>query len=71
MRLPLHSIPGLSSTLFAANGASALNCVFIITNDKSADVVLAGSMSDDDAKKLFPDGGKAPEPYLRVVKQPS
>jgi thioredoxin-dependent peroxiredoxin len=34
-------------------------------------VIIAGSVSDDDAKKLFPDGWKAPKPYLRVVKQPS
>ena len=34
------------------------------------DVIIAGSVSDDDAKKLFPDGWKAPKPYLRVVKQP-
>ncbi|MGA0610448.1 peroxiredoxin [Caldimonas sp. KR1-144] len=35
------------------------------------DVIIAGSVSDDDAKKLFPDGWKAPRPYLRIVKQPS
>ena len=34
------------------------------------DVIIAASVSDDDAKKLFPDGWKAPKPYLRVVKQP-
>ena len=34
------------------------------------DVIIAGSVTDDDAKKLFPDGWKAPKPYLRVVKQP-
>ena len=37
---------------------------------KGEDVIIAGSVSDDDAKKLFPDGWKAPKPYLRVVKQP-
>ena len=35
------------------------------------DVIIAGSVSDDDAKKLFPAGWKAPKPYLRIVKQPS
>ncbi len=35
------------------------------------DVIIAGSVSDDDAKKLFPGGWKSPKPYLRVVKQPS
>ena len=35
------------------------------------DVIIAGSVSDDDAKQLFPQGWKAPKPYLRIVKQPS
>jgi alkyl hydroperoxide reductase subunit AhpC len=35
------------------------------------DVIIAGSVSDEDAKTLFPGGWKAPKPYLRVVKQPS
>ena len=34
------------------------------------DVIIAGSVSDEEAKTLFPDGWKAPKPYLRVVKQP-
>jgi alkyl hydroperoxide reductase subunit AhpC len=34
------------------------------------DVIISGSVSDEDAKKLFPEGWKAPKPYLRVVKQP-
>ena len=34
------------------------------------DVIIAGSVSDDDAKKIWPDGWKAPKPYLRIVKQP-
>jgi len=34
------------------------------------DVIIAGSVSDDEAKTLFPSGWKAPKPYLRVVKQP-
>jgi alkyl hydroperoxide reductase subunit AhpC len=34
------------------------------------DVIIAGSVSDDDAKKMYPDGWKAVKPYLRVVKQP-
>ena len=35
------------------------------------DVIIAGSVSDDDAKKLFPGGWKAPKPYLRITKQPT
>ena len=34
------------------------------------DVIIAGSVNDEDAKKLFPGGWKAPKPYLRIVKQP-
>jgi alkyl hydroperoxide reductase subunit AhpC len=34
------------------------------------DVVIAGSVSDDDAKKMYPDGWRAPKPYLRLVAQP-
>jgi thioredoxin-dependent peroxiredoxin len=34
------------------------------------DVIIAGSVSDEDAKELFPDGWESPLPYMRVVKQP-
>ena len=34
------------------------------------DVIIAGSVSDEDAKKKFPGGWKAPRPYLRIVPQP-
>jgi alkyl hydroperoxide reductase subunit AhpC len=34
------------------------------------DVIIAGSVSDEDAKTLFPGGWKTVKPYLRVVKQP-
>jgi alkyl hydroperoxide reductase subunit AhpC len=34
------------------------------------DVIIAGSVSDDEAKKLFPQGWKAPKPYLRITGQP-
>lgn len=37
---------------------------------KGDDVIIAGSVSDDEAKTLFPAGWKAPKPYLRIVKQP-
>jgi alkyl hydroperoxide reductase subunit AhpC len=37
---------------------------------KGDDVIIAGSVSDDDAKKMFPQGWKAPKPYLRIVKLP-
>jgi len=34
------------------------------------DVIIAGSVSDDDAKKQYPGGWKAPKPYIRIVPQP-
>jgi len=34
------------------------------------DVIIAGAVTDDDAKKLFPQGWKSPKPYIRVVPQP-
>jgi alkyl hydroperoxide reductase subunit AhpC len=37
---------------------------------KGEDVIIAPSMSDDDAKKKFPGGWKTLKPYLRVVPQP-
>jgi len=34
------------------------------------DVIIAGSVTDDDAKKQYPQGWKAPRPYIRIVPQP-
>jgi len=34
------------------------------------DVVIASSVSDEDAKKTYPQGWKALRPYLRIVPQP-
>jgi alkyl hydroperoxide reductase subunit AhpC len=34
------------------------------------DVIISGAVSDDEAKRLYPQGWKAPKPYLRVVPQP-
>ena len=34
------------------------------------DVIISGSVSDEDAKKQFPQGWKAPKPYLRITQQP-
>jgi thioredoxin-dependent peroxiredoxin len=34
------------------------------------DVIIAGSVSDEEAKKLYPSGWKAPKPYIRIVPQP-
>ena len=34
------------------------------------DVIIAGSVSNDEAKEKYPGGWKSPRPYLRIVKQP-
>ena len=34
------------------------------------DVIIAGSVSDDEAKKTYPSGWKSPKPYIRIVPQP-
>jgi alkyl hydroperoxide reductase subunit AhpC len=37
---------------------------------RGEDVIIAGSVSDDEAKRIYPDGWKAPRPYIRIVSQP-
>jgi alkyl hydroperoxide reductase subunit AhpC len=34
------------------------------------DVIIAGSVSNDEAKQKYPEGWKSPKPYLRIVPQP-
>ena len=34
------------------------------------DVIIAGSVSDEEAKKTYPDGWESPRPYIRIVPQP-
>jgi alkyl hydroperoxide reductase subunit AhpC len=34
------------------------------------DVIIAGAVSDAEAKEKYPSGWKAPKPYLRIVPQP-
>jgi hypothetical protein len=33
-------------------------------------VIIAGSVTDEEAKTKYPKGWKAPKPYLRIVAQP-
>ena len=35
------------------------------------DVIIAGSVSDEQARQMYPQGWKAPRPYIRIVPQPS
>jgi alkyl hydroperoxide reductase subunit AhpC len=34
------------------------------------DVIIAGSVSNDEAKTIYPQGWKEPKPYIRIVPQP-
>jgi alkyl hydroperoxide reductase subunit AhpC len=35
------------------------------------DVIIAGSVSDDEAKEKYPEGWESPKPYIRIVPDPS
>ena len=35
------------------------------------DVIIAGSVSDDEAREIYPEGWKSPRPYIRIVPQPT
>ena len=37
---------------------------------RGEDVIIAGSVSDEEARKTYPRGWKAPKPYIRIVPQP-
>ncbi|HWH43835.1 MAG TPA: peroxiredoxin [Thermoleophilaceae bacterium] len=34
------------------------------------DVIIAGSVSNDEAKEIYPEGWESPKPYIRIVPQP-
>ena len=34
-------------------------------------MIIAGSVSDDEAREIYPDGWEAPTPYIRIVPQPA
>jgi alkyl hydroperoxide reductase subunit AhpC len=38
---------------------------------KGEDVIIAGSVSDEEARQIYPQGWNAPRPYIRIVPQPS
>ena len=35
------------------------------------DVIIAGSVTDDQAREIYPDGWKSPKPYIRIVPAPT
>jgi alkyl hydroperoxide reductase subunit AhpC len=38
---------------------------------RGEDVIIAGSVSDDQAREIWPDGWDSPKPYIRIVPAPS
>ena len=38
---------------------------------RGEDVIIAGSVSDEEARQRYPQGWKAPRPYIRIVPQPN
>jgi alkyl hydroperoxide reductase subunit AhpC len=34
------------------------------------DVIIVGSVTDEAARKVYPEGWRAPRPYIRIVPQP-
>jgi alkyl hydroperoxide reductase subunit AhpC len=39
--------------------------------EQGDDVIIAGSVSNDEARETYPDGWEEPKPYIRIVPQPS
>jgi thioredoxin-dependent peroxiredoxin len=39
--------------------------------NKGEDVIISGSVKEDEAKELFPEGWESPKPYIRIVPEPS
>lgn len=57
--------------LLDSNQLTALHQVATPVNwKKGEDVIIVPAVSDDEAKKRYPDGWKAPKPYIRIVPQP-
>jgi thioredoxin-dependent peroxiredoxin len=38
---------------------------------KGEDVIIAGSVSNEEAEEIYPDGWESPRPYIRIVPEPS
>lgn len=57
--------------LLDSNQLTALHKVATPVNwQVGDDVIIAPSVSDDEAREKYPDGWKSPKPYIRVVSQP-
>ncbi|MFQ5981793.1 MAG: peroxiredoxin, partial [Woeseiaceae bacterium] len=58
--------------LLDSNQLTALHQVATPVNWKPGeDVIIVPAVSDEEAKKRYPDGWEAPKPYIRIVPPPS
>jgi alkyl hydroperoxide reductase subunit AhpC len=39
--------------------------------NRGDDVIISGSVKEDEAKELFPEGWESPKPYIRIVPEPA
>ena len=57
-----------------ASACSLAGCHVLVATPadwkQGEDVIIAGSVSDDEAKTIYPQGWKSPKPYIRIVPQP-
>ena len=57
--------------LLESNQLTALHQVATPVNWKNGeDVIIVPAVSDEEAKKRYPDGWRSPKPYIRIVPQP-
>lgn len=57
--------------LLDSNQLTAVHQVATPVNWKNGeDVIIVPAVSDEEAKKRYPDGWEAPKPYIRIVPQP-
>ena len=63
---PRRSVAGIDSLQLTATHKVATP----VNWTPGEDVIIVGSVSDDDAKKTYPQGWRAPRPYIRIVPQP-
>jgi thioredoxin-dependent peroxiredoxin len=63
-------VTGGSSFISDSIQLTATHKVATPVNWKHGDVIILPAVSDEEAKQKYPDGWKAPKPYLRIVPQP-
>ena len=65
-----RNIDEIVRLLTALQTADGNACATPVNWKHGDDVIIAGSVSDEDAKKTYPQGWKSPKPYIRIVPQP-